>query len=390
MFLNKLRENNPALLRYAFEAHRRGDILPDTYLLDLDTILENGRAMVAAARENGVALYFMLKQIGRNPLVAQKLMEIGFQGCVAVDFQEALRMVGAGVHLGNVGHLVQVPRHALRTILAARPDVVTVYTREKIREIDQVAGELGLVQPLLLRITDEDAQLYSGQTGGFRSAELPELLDLIESLPHVRVGGFTTFPALLYDGASGAIAPTPNVKGLERAVELARGRGMKDLIVNVPSATCVASIPLIRALGGNNGEPGHGLTGTTPLHKDTDQPERVGYVYVSEVSHNFEGHAYCYGGGHYRRGHMHSALVGVSPEECRTMKVTPPDEDSIDYYYELEEDCPVSHTVVLCHRTQIFTVRSEVVVVGGLSGDDPAILGRYSALGQRIEKGWQE
>lgn len=390
MFLNKLRENNPALLRYAFEAHRRGDILPDTYLLDLDAIVENGQRMVDTARENGVVLYFMLKQIGRNPLVAKKLIEIGFQGCVAVDFREALRMIEEGVHLGNVGHLVQVPRHALRTILAARPDVVTVYTREKIREINETAGELGLVQPLLLRITDGDAQLYSGQTGGFRSEELPELFELIEALPHVKVGGFTTFPALLYEEEAGAITPTSNIKGLERAVETAKKEGLGELVINIPSATCTASIPLIRSLGGNNGEPGHGLTGTTPLHRDTDQPERVGYVYVSEVSHNFDGHAYCYGGGHYRRGHMQNALVGTSPEKCRAMGVTPPDEDSIDYYYELEEACAVSDTVILCHRTQIFTVRSEVVVVEGLSGGAPVIAGRYTALGREIAKEWRE
>ncbi len=389
MFLNRLRQNNPALLQYAFEAHQRGDILPDTYLLDLDVILENGRRMVDIAQENGIVLYFMLKQIGRNPLVARKLMEIGFQGCVAVDFREALRMVEEGIHLGNVGHLVQVPRHALKTILAARPDVVTVYTREKIQEIDQVAGELGLCQPLLLRITDKDAQLYSGQTGGFRSEELPELFQMIEALPHVKLGGFTTFPALLYEEATGAIAPTPNVKGLERAVALAKEKGWKDLIVNIPSATCVSSIPLIRTLGGNNGEPGHGLTGTTPLHRDTDQPERVGYVYVSEVSHNFDGHAYCYGGGHYRRGHMENALVGSSPTECRRMKAAPPNEDSIDYYYELEESCQVSDTVILCHRTQIFTVRSEVVVVEGLSSGNPVIAGRYSSLGRELSKEWQ-
>ena len=389
MFLNKLKENNPALLQYAFEAHRRGDILPDTYLLDLDAITENGRQMVSAARENGVVLYFMLKQIGRNPLVAKRLMEIGFGGCVAVDFREALRMVEEGIHLGNVGHLVQVPSHALKTILAARPDVVTVYTREKIREIDRAAGELELCQPLLLRITDPDGSLYSGQTGGFRSEELPELMDMIDGLPHVKIGGFTTFPALLYDADEKAITPTPNMKGLDRAVELARDRGLKDLIINVPSATCVSSIPLIHALGGNNGEPGHGLTGTTPLHKDTTQPEKVGYVYVTEVSHNFGGRAYCYGGGLYRRGHMENALVGIPPRDAHPIKVSPPDLDSIDYYYELEEPCAVGDIVILCHRTQIFTVRSEVVVVEGLSSGKPAIVGRFSSLGREITKEWQ-
>ena len=38
---------------------------------------------------------------------------------------------------------------------------------------------------------------------------------------------------------------------------------LKDLNINLPSATCIASIPLISELHGTSGEPGHGLTGTT-------------------------------------------------------------------------------------------------------------------------------
>ena len=297
MFLSKLQETNPELVRFAFEAHRSGQIMPDTYLLDADAIVENGQKMVELARKGNTKLYFMLKQIGRNPRIARRLMEIGFDGCVAVDFREALLMIHAGIHIGNVGHLVQVPNHALRTILAARPDVVTVYTLEKIRQINQVAGELGLTQPLLLRITDPDGQLYSGQVGGFPSAELPALTEEIGRMEHVTIGGFTTFPALLYSGAEKAIVPTSNLKGLKAAMAFAREKGWEDLMINVPSASCCASIPLIQALGGNCAEPGHGLTGTTPLHCDTQQPEKVAYAYVSEVSHDFDGVSYCYGAG---------------------------------------------------------------------------------------------
>lgn len=388
MFLNKLQQTNPELLDFAFEAHGKGWIMPDTYLLDADAIVENGRQMVLLARENGVKLYFMLKQIGRNPQVARRLMEIGFDGCVAVDYREALLMIGAGVHLGNVGHLVQVPTQALRTILTARPDVVTVYTMEKVRQIDHIAGELGLVQPLLLRITDPDGQLYSGQVGGFRSSELPELTAEIARLSHVTIGGFTTFPALLYDASQKAIVPTTNLKGLQRAVDFAREKGWQSLMINTPSASCCASIPLIRALGGNCAEPGHGLTGTTPLHCDTQQPERVAYAYVSEVSHDFGGVSFCYGGGHYRRGHMANALVGSAPENAVAAGVTAPDMDSIDYHYELDGKFAVGQTVVMCYRTQIFTVRSDVAVVEGLHTGVP-VLTRYSPLGQKLEKDWQ-
>ena len=90
MFLDKVLENNRKLVECAFDMHRAGMILPDTYILDLDTIEANARAMKKTADENDIHLYFMLKQIGRNPLIAKKLMEIGFDGAVAVDYKEAL------------------------------------------------------------------------------------------------------------------------------------------------------------------------------------------------------------------------------------------------------------------------------------------------------------
>ena len=43
------------------------------------------------------------------------------------------------------------------------------------------------------------------------------------------------------------------------------------------------TIPEIRKLGGHQGEPGHALTGTTPLHAVLDLPEIPALVYVSEI-----------------------------------------------------------------------------------------------------------
>ena len=77
MFLEKVIERNPELIHCAFDLHRKGLILPDTYILDLDRITENGRKMKAEADRYGIDLYFMLKQIGRNPLVAGRLMDLG-------------------------------------------------------------------------------------------------------------------------------------------------------------------------------------------------------------------------------------------------------------------------------------------------------------------------
>ena len=154
MFLDRCIENNPKLIEYAFKAHQEGLILPDTYILDLDTIKENATKMLEVAKANGIELFFMLKQIGRNPEVAKMLMDIGFKGAVVVDFKEALVMIDNGIHIANVGHLVQTPRHALKKIIASKPDYMTVYSIDKIKEVNEVAKELGIIQKLLIRITD--------------------------------------------------------------------------------------------------------------------------------------------------------------------------------------------------------------------------------------------
>ena len=356
MFLKTVMERNQPLVRLGIEWQQNGVILPDTYLLDYDTILENARSIKQAGDANGVQNFFMLKQIGRNPLIARALTDMGYVGAVCVDFREALTMVENQIPLGNVGHLVQIPRAALKKILRAKPVIVTVYTLEKAREISAVCTELGLHQKLMLRVLGEGDMLYSGQYGGFELQELDSAVRAIEAMPNVEVGGVCSFPC-------------------------------RDLMLNTPSATCTHSIPMIAAAGGTHGEPGHGLTGTTPYHAGhPDAEERPGYLYVSEVSHNLGDKAYCYGGGHYRRGHMKNALVGTTPENAKVVPVLPPDDSSIDYHFELQQNCPVSAAVVMAFRTQFFVTRSRVAVVKGLSSGKPELAGLYSALGEPVRE----
>ena len=114
MFLVTLFARTQPLERLGIEWQQNGVILPDTYLLDYDTILENARSIKQAGDANGVQNFFMLKQIGRNPLIARALTDMGYVGAVCVDFREALTMVENQIPLGNVGHLVQIPRAASR------------------------------------------------------------------------------------------------------------------------------------------------------------------------------------------------------------------------------------------------------------------------------------
>lgn len=112
--------------------------------------------------------------------------------------------------------------------------------------------------------------------------------------------------------------------------------------------------------------------------------ERVGYVYVSEVSHNLDGHAFCYGGGNYRRGHLTNALVGTSLDQAHFMGVKPPNDKSIDYYFELSEPAHINNGVLMCFRTQLFVTRSEVALVNGLASGTPRLEGIFDTQGHRL------
>ncbi len=141
---------------------------------------------------------------------------------------------------------------------------------------------------------------------------------------------------------------------------------------------------LISTLGGTHAEPGHSLTGTTPWNSFRGG-ELPSIVYLSEVSHNFGGKGYCFGGGYYRRGHMHSALAGSSASSAMLLGVAPPDSHSIDYHFELSRPCSVGDAVIMAFRTQIFVTRSHVALVEGLHTGNPGICGIYDSQGVRLE-----
>lgn len=381
MFLKQALKKNRPLLDFAYDAHGAGKILPDTYLLDLDAIRENAQMMLDAAKPLGLHLYFMLKQIGRNPAVAQMLTEMGFAGAVCVDFRDVELMMEHGIPIGHVGHLVQTPRGLLERLLAYGVEMMTVYSLEKAAEISAAARKLGRRQPIMLRVVGMKDEFFPGQVGGFRLEELARVTARIKDFQGVTLAGVTSFPCLSYEPAAGRFVAAPNCETVLQAGEMLRELGCDNLQINLPSATCCASIPMLAAVGGTHGEPGHALAGTTPYHAgEKAEFERPAIVYCSEVSHVYDGATYCYGGGRYCRGHLTHALVGDSDTLVNAW--TPP-ADNIDYHFRLEGIHPVSAPVLMCFRTQIFVTRSEVALVEGLSDGNPVITGIYSAQGRK-------
>lgn len=384
MFLDLVNRRNRSLVDFAVKLHQDGEILPDTYVIDLDAVIQNAKYMSETANKEDVELYYMLKQIGRNPVIAREIAEnTDIKKAVVVDYKEALRMMEEGLPLGNVGHLVQIPDALLEKIISYGTDYITVYSFEKVQQIIRVANRLKKHQKLLLKVIEKDDNIYDGQYGGFHLSDLNDVIPIVKESEWVEIGGLTSFPCFLFDGKEN-IVPTNNMKTVEKAKEILEKEGVQP-ILNMPSATCSVTIPEIRKLGGHQGEPGHALTGTTPLHAVLDLPEIPALVYVSEISHNLDGHSYFYGGGYYRRGHFENVEI-VDGNNVVFDAVLPLKDESIDYYIETKNEHQVGATVIGSFRTQIFVTRSDLAIVSGLQSGNPHLVGIYDSLGNKVRR----
>jgi predicted amino acid racemase len=391
MLLDVTLNRNPSLIEAAVALHRCGRIAPNTYVIDLDVLESNARLLATTARDLGMKLYFVTKQFGRNPLaIAATARHLPL--ATAIDFPEALRLRASGAGLGNVGHLVQIPERSIAELLTWKPEVVTVYSYDKAASLSRAATAQGMVQRLLLRVTSPGDEVFPGQEGGIPVDQVVSVAHQIEEqLPGVAVEGVTSFPCLAFDPARGAFCPTPNLSTLRKAREALEQAGIPVPQLNAPSGTCVTSLPLLRELGVTHGEPGHALTGSTPLHAaDHEQPEVPAMIYVSEVSHVIaDGRPAVFGGGFYRRGNVGSGLVFGAGDDHLRLRVTDLDPSYIDYYRVLERPprpsrVHVGDTVVFGFRAQVFVTNSQVAVIARGSGE-PELLGTYDPFGRQLD-----
>jgi predicted amino acid racemase len=383
VFLDLTLRRNPKLIETAFHLHQKGLIEPDTYVLDLDNIINNAKLIKEEADKYKVKLYFMTKQFGRNPYIAAELMKLGYEGAVTVDFREADILYDNNIKIGNVGHLVQIPSRMIEKMLLRNPEVITVYSVEKAIEVSAAAQKLGRVQNIMLKILGKDDIIYPGQNGGIPLESLKSQVEKIIKLPNIVLYGLTSFPCFAMDNETKSIKKTKNLDTILMAkTMLEKEFKIKLHEINTPSMTCAESIKEIAKCGGTHGEPGHGLLGTTPLHPLKDQIEVPSIVYVSEVSHNMNDMSYCYGGGHYRRSFMNQALVGSSISRMKKVNVEMPSVSNIDYYIGLKENCHTGDTAIFAFRTQVFVTRSKVAVIKGINADTPKIVGIYDSQGR--------
>jgi predicted amino acid racemase len=389
MFLDVLRRRNPRLIDAAIELHQAGALPADTYVFDLDAVTENARAIATEAAGLGLTVYAMTKQVGRNPDLCQALKAGGIDAVVAVDMADARATYRAGMRLGHLGHLVQVPRAEMAAAISMAPEHLTVFSMEKAREAAAAAAAVGRVQPLLARLYASDDEFYSGHEGGFPAADIVRVADEIDALDGARFAGITTFPAILFDPDTHALRRTHNLRTLEAAATALRRAGRDQLEINAAGTTSSAALPLLAAAGVTQVEPGHALTGTTPLHAVQDLAELPAACYVTEVSHCYEGRAFCFGGGMYVDPvfppYQVRAVVGRAAGAGSLLDATLPPPAAIDYYGQLDltgaPEVRIGDSVVFGFRIQAFVTRAYTAGLTGLSVGAPRVAGIWAANG---------
>lgn len=385
MFVETTIARNPALIEWAFHAHKSRLIPPNTYIVDLDAVRQNATAINQAARSANMTVYMMTKQFGRNPVLCRTLSEdAGINKAVAVSMEEALILHAHGVRIGHLGHLVQIPYYYADKALSLEPDVITVFDLENAKKISNAALRIGVRQDILIRVTDVGDFIHHQQEGGVPIGQLPDTIESIKTLSGVKISGFVTFPSVVADTNKAVMIPTHNLKTLQKAIAIGRDLGIDIRQVNAAGGNSTDTLGLLSPYGVTHIEPGHAFTGTTyQASFDAQCKEKPALVYLTEVSHNLEGSSYVFGGGFYGRSQVKHAIVSAQGG-LRTVNAYGSQPGSIDYYARMSARLAVGTGVVYAFRAQLFILNSLLAVVDGLSNGCPELLGVYNREGISI------
>jgi len=395
MFLETLCRRNPEFIQSVVRLHQKGELRANTYVLDYDAIKENLTYMSTEAGRLGLTIYPMTKQIGRNPAILDLIKDMNFGKVVVVDWMGAKQIAANGVEIGHVGHLVQIPKAEASAIARLKPEVWTVFSYEKAAEISQAFSDLDQIQHLLVRVWKDGDTFYKGHEGGVHLNDLLKTAKKIDALPNVKIVGVTSFPCLLFDEEKKKLHVTPNMDTIIESSEVLGRDGFEIKQVNAPGTTSTVALDILARKGATHVEPGHGMTGTTPLHAFSDLHEKPAILYLSEVSHIHAGHAYFYGGGLYVdpvfSNYTVRALSGRDSDsilEGRYEAVLP-DPSSIDYYGMLRTDSKTvtsGDTVILCFRAQVFHTRANIAVIERNKNEVFSIKGYWDTTGRELKQ----
>ena len=300
MFLQPLLRRNPQFVEAAVELHQAGRIPANSCVLDLDAIEVNTAGLCRQARRLGLTVYAMTKQIGRAPGALAAMTAGGVDGYVAVDMACARPIARHGHNLGHLGHLVQVPRAEAAEAAGLEPDYWTIFSPNKAEEAAAAAHRLGRTQRLLVRVFAEGDTFYPGHEGGVALDDLSAVIDRIAGLPGAEFAGLTTFPALLFDSASGGARLTPNAGTLARLprgayfINAGRGRHVveEDLLAALESGQLAgAALDVLREEPPPADSPfwDHPRVTITPHNAADPRPEAVAGALAANIRRALAG-----------------------------------------------------------------------------------------------------
>jgi predicted amino acid racemase len=407
--LTKTVRKNPDLVRVAARLHQKGEIPPDTYVLDLDAIIENSCKIYAEARKFGLECYLCAKQFGRNPLVIKAIMNSGIREAMAMDMEGLKSLHRCGVPVAHVGHYGQIPTSQLEYVLRKiRPHVITVFSLEKARQISEVASRLGITQKLLVKVLDDPRLEALTTGGGYGEEEALDVIKQMNQMDNVKVVGATTYPAFYFSIFNKTYTMSDNFKAMMRVVHrMEKELEIRIEQVNAPGRNCVRNMELAAQNGATHVEPGQSFMGTLPSDAFLDDsPELQAVVYVTEISHYFNGHALAFGDSYMATAVIGSlkndmkyeyvyACVGSDPDTLpdQPLALARPQEFwhsdlGWSMYCSLmpKAKANVGDTVVFGFRPQIYrTPRGRVAVIDGIQRKKPRLLGLFDRSGVLLE-----
>jgi predicted amino acid racemase len=410
--LRKTLQKNPLLIKAAAALHRSGEIPPDTYVLDLDTIISNASKGLAEANRVGIKEYMCTKQFGRNPVVVDGLLRAGFEKAIGMDIEGIKNLHRQGVSIGHVGHFGQIPTSELEFVLdEVRPDVFTVYSIERARQISHLAGKLGIKQKLLVKVVADPRTERPATGGGMSEDEAFAMAKELQKLDNVQVVGATSYPATAFSIIHKTHQLSANFKAMMRVVgRMHRELGIEIEQVNAPGRNCVATMAIVANGGGTHVEPGHSFLGTLPsMAFELDSAEIPAATYVTEISHYFGGYAIAFGDSFMATATMGSlrndidteyiyAVIGDDPDKIldQGLVLAEPQQfwhDDLGWsmYASLMPDrtqkANVGDTVVYGFRPQIYrTPKGRTAVVTGIQRNAPKLVGIFDRAGVMLDR----
>jgi predicted amino acid racemase len=386
MLLAKTLERNPNMLAAAIDLHQAGAIPPSTHLIDLDAVADNARVIADSARRHQLKVFAMTKQDGHEPHMTRIALDQGFDAVTAVEARQAYRIHRYGFPLGNVGHTSQLPRAEVEQILAMEPEFVTVYNVEAARRVSDAAAALGRVQQVYVTVAEPgDAGTHDELFGGWTFDECVPGVRPILDLPNVEVAGLAQHTTIDYVSQDDPYTakPTEAFFTTLRAKEaLERELGLDHLRVNCSGNCNTVTAGILAGYGATDIEPGAALVGSGRFHALLDMPERPAQVYVSEITHRWQGHAYAIGGGFGFIWDMDGTMlpfrgiVGRTLDEARDHPLelaAVPWYDIYGLFRDPEGIAQVGHTLLFAHFAHVIMERCYVAAVSGIASGRPKV-----------------